>query len=385
MNEIKINESFQSLIPKLTAEEYAQLEKNCIEEGIREKLVAGNGVLVEGGSRYHIALRNNLRYETRTMSFADETDAKIWMLNLQLGRRNLTVFAKVELQYEKKKLLLSKGKDAQVRKRAELVLSTIDKTKPHNTQKQIAQDLNISTGKLAMTEVVIKKASEAVKLKCRSGEISINEAYNEIKKIEKVKLLEIKKKEYKATIAKDKDVSNRRIDIHTTKKKFRIIYCDAPFRYTDKRDNPKLGGSVKHYNTMSIQELCELPIAKIADQNSVLFFWVPSPLLTESFEVLSAWKFRYVSSFVWNKNRHNLGFYNSVQHEFLLIAVRGSATPDNKKLYDSVVTITRSKTHSEKPEEFRKIIDSLYTHGSRLEIFARKPRNDDWYFWGNEV
>lgn len=50
--------------------------------------------------------------------------------------------------------------------------------------------------------------------------------------------------------------------------------------------------------------------------------------------------------------------------------------PDNKKLFDSVQSIERSE-HSEKPDEFREIIDTLYTQGRKLEMFARETR-DGW-------
>jgi N6-adenosine-specific RNA methylase IME4 len=112
--------------------------------------------------------------------------------------------------------------------------------------------------------------------------------------------------------------------------------------------------------------------------------WVTSPLLEDSFKVINAWGFKYKTSFVWDKVKHNMGHYNSVRHEFLLICTRGSCTPDNKKLYDSVVEVERSDKHSEKPEEFRKIIDYLYTHGKRIELFSRK-KVDNWEVWGNQI
>jgi len=87
---------------------------------------------------------------------------------------------------------------------------------------------------------------------------------------------------------------------------------------------------------------------------------------------------------VWDKIKHNFGHYNSVRHEFLLVCTRGSCTPDAKKLFDSVLTIERSGKHSEKPQEFREIIETLYTHGKRIELFARAAA-DGWESYGNEV
>ena len=57
--------------------------------------------------------------------------------------------------------------------------------------------------------------------------------------------------------------------------------------------------------------------------------------------------------------------------------------PDSDKLVDSVQTIERTE-HSVKPEEFRAIIDQMYTHGNRIELFARGVLPEGWTGWGNE-
>jgi len=167
--------------------------------------------------------------------------------------------------------------------------------------------------------------------------------------------------------------------------KFRVFYADPPWSYND-----KLGGSIsesygaaeKHYPSMSIQDLCAMPITDMADEIAVLFMWTTSPLLFECQPVFKSWGFTYKASFIWDKVSHNMGHYNSVRHEFLLICTRGSCTPDVNKLYDSVQSIERGK-HSEKPEAFREIIDHIYPHGKRIELFARKPA-EGWEVYGNE-
>jgi len=101
------------------------------------------------------------------------------------------------------------------------------------------------------------------------------------------------------------------------------------------------------------------------------------------FEVIEAWGFKYKTSFVWDKIKHNMGHYNSVRHEFLLVCTKGSCLPDNKKLFDSVLSIEKTE-HSNKPEEFRNIIDTLYIYGNRIELFARQ-KVDGWDSWGNDA
>lgn len=170
--------------------------------------------------------------------------------------------------------------------------------------------------------------------------------------------------------------------------KYRVLYADPPWKYSDSgviSDTDNYGRAERHYPTMSIEELCEMGegIKRITEDNAVLFMWVTSPLLEDCFKVIRAWGFEYKSSFVWDKVGHNYGHYNSVRHEFLLICTRGSCTPDNKTLFDSVVSIEKSRKHSEKPVEFGDMIDELYTVGARIELFARTER-PGWQTYGNE-
>lgn len=180
------------------------------------------------------------------------------------------------------------------------------------------------------------------------------------------------------TIAKDKTTD----DVVMPEGTYRIVYADPPWQYSDRKEYAPQGAAENHYPTMTIHELCNMQLPKIED-NAVLFFWVTSPLLEDAFKVINAWGFKYKASFIWDKIAHNMGHYNSVRHEILLIATKGSCLPDNQKLYDSVQSIERTE-HSVKPNVFRSIIEALYTHGSKVELFARK-RYEGWDVFGNQV
>ena len=72
-----------------------------------------------------------------------------------------------------------------------------------------------------------------------------------------------------------------------------------------------------------------------------------------------------------------------MNQEFLLIRTRGPCSPDVLEQVDSVRSIEKDR-YSEKPEEFRGIIDRLYPLGRRLELIARK-RAGNWQVFGNQV
>ncbi len=177
------------------------------------------------------------------------------------------------------------------------------------------------------------------------------------------------------------EAATHKADVPAVSGKYRVIYADPPWKYNDRLVDG-YGPAEFHYPTMSIEELCLLPVKELAEDNAVLFLWVTSPLLEDAFRVIHAWGFDYKTSFVWDKVKHNMGHYNSVRHEFLLVCVRGSCTPDNMRLYDSVQSIERTE-HSTKPEEFRNIIDDIYQVGNKIELFARRTV-DGWETWGNE-
>jgi len=164
--------------------------------------------------------------------------------------------------------------------------------------------------------------------------------------------------------------------------KFRIIYADPPWKYGNTMPD-YFTTQEDHYPLMTIEELCSMDIESIVDENAVLFLWTTSPILEESFQVVRAWGFKYKSSFVWDKIKHNMGHYNSVRHEFLLVCVRGSCQPDVQKLFDSVISEERTE-HSKKPEKFREIIDTIYPFGKRIELFAR-DHHDGWNEFGNQL
>ena len=382
---MKIKEEFKSLIPPLTTEEFKQLEDNCLAEGIREKIITWNGFIIDGHNRFEISERCNLEYETESKHFENEEAVKEWMILNQFGRRNLSNYQRSVLALELEDVFSKKAKE-NYNKNVGRPTKSCQKsdTIKIDTKKELSKVAAVSHDTIAKVKKIQEKAPEEVKAKLRTGEVSINAAYKEIKKEENKEKLKEKKKEYDLRVeTKNKNEFN--VDIFNTNETFRVIYADPAWSYNDKQNTPQLGGAAKHYNTMSISEISLLPIDKISQKDSVLFLWVTSPLLEDAFKVVSSWGFKYKTSFIWDKVKHNMGHYNSVRHEILLVCTKGSCTPDNKKLYDSVQSIERNDNHSEKPIEFLNIIDDIYTFGNKLEMFCRNIKKDKWYGWGNEL
>lgn len=185
---IRVDKELQALIPPLSIEEKSQLEANLKAEGCREPIIVWDGVIIDGHNRYEICTRLNLDFKISERTFESRDAAKVWMIDNQKGRRNLTDGWKYELEISKKDILSAKGKEKQSHGQTapgKSLLSKVDKSDKHNTQQELAKELGWSTGKVAMADKVWKDAKPEVKEKVRQGEVSINQAYQEVRKEEK--------------------------------------------------------------------------------------------------------------------------------------------------------------------------------------------------------
>lgn len=175
---ITIDKEFKTLIPPLSAEEFDQLEANCLENGIQDSLKTWNGVLVDGHNRYEIAEKHGLEFKTEEMEFSGRTDAKLWIIKNQLGRRNLSTYDRSILALKLKPVIAEKAKEQQVRKS---VSQKSVEQKPIDTQKELAKVAGVSHDTIHKVETIEKSDNEEVKQAVRNKEMSINKAYHQIK------------------------------------------------------------------------------------------------------------------------------------------------------------------------------------------------------------
>jgi N6-adenosine-specific RNA methylase IME4 len=138
-----------------------------------------------------------------------------------------------------------------------------------------------------------------------------------------------------------------------------------------------------HYPTMSLEEICALPVKDLLTTSAVLFLWCPAALmLHEGKTVIEAWGFDYKTCVAWDKGRGGMGDYFRMRHEILLFATKGKPlVPEPGNRPESVIMSPR-RGHSEKPYLYP-MIEKMYPDFNYLELFARNPRRG-WDSWGNE-
>lgn len=173
--------------------------------------------------------------------------------------------------------------------------------------------------------------------------------------------------------------------------KFSTILADPPWRFTNRTG--KMAPEHKRlarYETMSIDEICALPVASQADDPAHLYLWVPNALLPWGLRVMEAWGFAYKSNIVWYKVRKDggpdgrgVGFYFRNVTELLLFGIKGRMRTLKPGRTQVNLLATRKEEHSRKPGEMYDIIEAC-SPGPRLELFARE-RRPGWQQWGDQV
>jgi N6-adenosine-specific RNA methylase IME4 len=176
-----------------------------------------------------------------------------------------------------------------------------------------------------------------------------------------------------------------------TTPKFGTILADPPWQFINRTGKVAPEHKrLRRYTTMTLGEICDLPVAQYAQKPSHLYLWVPNALLAEGLAVMKAWGFTYKSNLVWYKIRKDkgpdgrgVGFYFRNVTELVLFGTRGYLRTLDAGRRQVNLLATQKREHSRKPEELYPIIEAC-SPGPRLELFARHER-PGWVAWGDEV
>ena len=174
--------------------------------------------------------------------------------------------------------------------------------------------------------------------------------------------------------------------------RFRTILADPPWQFQNRTG--KMAPEhrrLSRYSTMTLREICDLPVEAIVADTAHLYLWVPNALLPDGLKVMENWGFSYKSNIIWYKvrkdggpDRRGVGFYFRNVTEILLFGVRGKNARTEKlgRTQENIIS-SQKREHSRKPDEQYPLIEGC-SPGPRLEMFARGPRLG-WTVWGNQA
>ena len=174
--------------------------------------------------------------------------------------------------------------------------------------------------------------------------------------------------------------------------RFGTVLADPPWRFTNRTG--KVAPEHKRlsrYETLSFEEIENLPVGKHLQDKAHCYLWVPNALLPYGLRTLSAWGFEYKSNIIWHKVRKDggsdgrgVGFYFRNVTEILLFGVHGKNARTLARGRRQVnLLATRKREHSRKPDEQYEIMEQC-SEGPYLELFGRGGR-DGWTVWGNQA
>ena len=371
---------YQNFVPDIPKEEYEALKNSIRENGLHLPIIINqNGVILDGHHRYRACTELNIEPRFEVKTFEDEFEEKEFVIEINLKRRQLPEWEKLELALKLEDIYKEKARIRQLSKlknvKKTLVLSSLsslpngsndvrstteeEKEEEGEVVKIVSKKLGLSARKIYRYKNVMNNGSEEIQEKVKSGQMSISYADELVRQFFDHKAENIPK---------------------LPQGQFDIILADPPWTY----EFTARGNAQSHYSTMTLEDICKMSVPS-AD-NSILFLWTTVSKLEESLQVMNSWGFKYRSNAVWVKDKIGNGYYFRGQHEILLLGKKGDdiPTPEEKNRPSSVIHAPRTE-HSKKPELVHALIEQMYPNRKYLELFARQNDRPNWKFWGKEI
>lgn len=164
--------------------------------------------------------------------------------------------------------------------------------------------------------------------------------------------------------------------------RFACVVADPPWPSMHQRSTYHRGKPERHYATMTVDAICALNVDVVAAPDAHLWLWGVNRLMEDAYRVVRAWGFTPMSVLTWCKEGPGMGYYIRSNTEHCILATRGRPMVPEKALISSWFVWPRGQ-HSAKPDAFYDHVEQV-SPGPRLEMFARRARMGDWFYWGNE-
>lgn len=175
---LHIDPEFRALIPPPTPAERQQLEANLLADGCRDPLVTWHGVLLDGHTRFEICTARGIPFQTVEQSCADRNEALLWILQQQLGRRNLNDYQRAELVLRLEPLIAAQTRERMIstlKHQPDASVCSVEQT-DGQTAERLARIAGISTSGMRRAMKVQKSGSPELQAQVRNNEVSLSAA-----------------------------------------------------------------------------------------------------------------------------------------------------------------------------------------------------------------
>lgn len=405
---LTIDPEFKNLIPPLTSEEYAGLEESILAEGCRDSLVAWHGILIDGHNRYEICEKYGIPYSIMETDFESRDAVKLWMMKNQLARRNLNGFQRVEIVHAVKDAIRAEAKKRQGT-RTDLNNIPVKLPECKDSRDILGEMAGVSGSTYERAAKVIEQGTPETKEALRRGEMSINQAYTEIKKQEKAEQRAEKMEAVKEAAIQDgnlvcgdctielETLSDGTVDCVVTDPPYGINYVSN--RRTIESEVVKAVANDSLEDALKLWETVCGILYKKMKADSHLYCFTSWKVYPQFAEIIGRY-FKIKNCLVWVKNNHGSGDLEgnySEQYEMVIFATKGNRKlngnrESNVLTFDKVASL--NLLHScEKPVDLLSFLIEKSTDagelvvdpfmGSGSTIFAAKQTGRS--YWGCEL
>lgn len=381
------------LFPAIEGEAFDALVEDIRRHGLHEEIVLLDGAILDGRNRYRACLMAEV--EPLFVSFTGPSAPQIFA-----GRDPLDFVLSRNLHRRH----LSESQRAMVAAK----LATMPRGRPGENEQtcrisseRAGELLNVSRRSIGAARAVRAEGVPELSAAVEAGDVSVSAAaaLASLPLSEQAIIVARGKAEILAAAKRFRDENTARKKALRAEKEARlgakqralperrygVIYADPEWRFANWSDETGMDRAPEnHYPTSDLETICRRDVAGIAAEDSVLFLWATVPMLPEALQVMARWGFTYRSHFCWAKDRAGLGRWNRNRHELLLVGTRGSPPcPAPGTQWDSLITAPLGR-HSEKPENFHRLIEDYFPTLPKIEMNARKAR-PGWDAWGFEA
>lgn len=208
--ELKIDKELRDLLPPQTEEEHKILEQSILKDGCSNPIITWNDYIVDGHNRYSICSEHNIGFEEIKLGYNTKDEIIMWMLENQLGRRNLSDVQRIIIAEKYRSVIETQAKENQG-KRTDLT-SCLNSSECNNidTRKELAKIAGVGVEKYYRTNKILKTDNEEIKEKLKNGDISVNKAYTTLFPKKEEKQDSVKEtEENKVNIISEKNTNNK--------------------------------------------------------------------------------------------------------------------------------------------------------------------------------
>ncbi|MBZ9719122.1 ParB N-terminal domain-containing protein [Mesorhizobium sp. AD1-1] len=372
------------LLPRLSAEEYASLEKSIIAHGVLVPVEYDEaGEIIDGHHRVEICEGLGLvdwpRFVRKGLS---EVDKRTLSRELNFARRHLSTA-------QKQAVIADQLRDTpSISSRAIAAMLGVHHSTVQTVRKQLVDGGEISHhDEVEGRDGVVQPARKPIKTAFVPDRPNVAEYMKGAKIIraEKQKLSHTVRLAHMQMVSEQGQASAPIWWKDGTGPTFPVIYADPPWKFVvHSEETGREKSAENHYPTMPLPEIVDLGCP--AARDAALFLWVAD--LANGMACMEAWGFTYKSFWGWKKvypgKKLGTGYWSFDNLELLLIGTRGSVPAPLPGTQPQKCTEHPVGEHSVKPDWYAEQIERLYPGVPKLEMFCRSPR-PGWQAWGFEA